>query len=73
MASIIEALEGNYCLEDESLPEEGGCRGNIQAIQKLVIDTVNQKTGEVLSSITLHDLEKEAQEYTDYGQDMYYI
>ena len=73
VASIIEALEGNYCLEDEALPEEGGCRGNIQAIQKLVIDTVNQKTGEVLSSITLHDLEKEAQEYTDYGQDMYYI
>ena len=38
-----------------------------------VIDRVNDSVTEILQSVTLHDLEKEYQEYIDYGQDMYYI
>ena len=37
------------------------------------IDRVNDSVTEILQSVTLHDLEKEYQEYIDYGQDMYYI
>ena len=71
--SIIEALEGDYRIEDEELPKEGKYTGSVNAIQKLVIDRVNDSVTEILQSVTLHDLEKEYQEYIDYGQDMYYI
>ena len=70
---IIEALEGDYRIEDEELPKEGKYTGSVKAIQKLVIDRVNDSVTEILQSVTLHDLEKEYQEYIDYGQDMYYI
>ena len=68
VSSIIEALAGDYRIEDEELPKEGK-----YTIQKLVIDRVNDSVTEILQSVTLHDLEKEYQEYIDYGQDMYYI
>ena len=64
VSSIIEA---------EELPKEGKYTGSVKAIQKLVIDRVNDSVTEILRSVTLHDLEKEYQEYIDYGQDMYYI
>ena len=73
VSSIIEALEGDYRIEDEELPKEGKYTGSVKAIQKLVIDRVNDSVTEILQSVTLHDLEKEYQEYIDYGQDMYYI
>ena len=57
----------------EELPKEGKYTGSVKAIQKLVIDRVNDSVTEILQSVTLHDLEKEYQEYIDYGQDMYYI
>ena len=67
VSSIIEALEGDYRIK------EGKYTGSVKAIQKLVIDRVNDSVTEILQSVTLHDLEKEYQEYIDYGQDMYYI
>ena len=73
VSSIIEALEGDYRIEDEELPKERKYTGSVKAIQKLVIDRVNDSVTEILRSVTLHDLEKEYQEYIDYGQDMYYI
>ena len=73
VSSIIEALEGDYRIEDEELPKEGKYTGSVKAIQKLVIDRVNDSVTEILQSVTLHDLEKEYQEYIDYGQDMYFI
>ena len=52
---------------------KAGIVKSVKAIQKLVIDRVNDSVTEILQSVTLHDLEKEYQEYIDYGQDMYYI
>ena len=37
VSSIIEALEGDYRIEDEELPKEGKYTGSVKAIQKLVI------------------------------------
>ena len=73
VSSIIEALEGDYRLEGEESSEGSRCPGSAKAIQKLVIDQVNDQLEEILNSVTLYDLEKEFQEYTDYGQNMYYI
>ena len=36
VSSIIEALEGDYRIEDEELPKEGKNTGSVKAIQKLV-------------------------------------
>ena len=73
VSSIIEALEGDYRIEDEELPKEGKYTGSVKAIQKLVIDRVNDSVTEILQSVTLHDLEKEYQEYIDFSENMYYI
>ncbi|MCD8084405.1 MAG: Rrf2 family transcriptional regulator [Clostridiales bacterium] len=73
VASIIEALEGEYRLEPEVVPEECRHRGGIMAIQKLLIDRVNRGMEDILNHLTLDDLEKESMEYSDYGENMYYI
>ncbi len=73
VGDIVEALDGDYRLADEEMPEERQYRGSILAVQKLVIDQVNAELESILNQVTLYDLEKEYQEYTDYGDDMYYI
>ena len=56
VSSIIEALEGDYRIEDEELPKEGKYTGSVKAIQKLVIDRVNDSVTEILRSVTLLSL-----------------
>lgn len=73
VSSIIEALEGDYRIDDEEIPKEGNYIGSVNAIQKLVIDKVNESVTEILQSVTLYDLEKEYQEYIDFSENMYYI
>ncbi len=73
VSSIIEALEGDYRIDDEEIPKEGNYIGSVNAIQKLVIDKVNASVTEILTSVTLYDLEKEYQEYIDFSENMYYI
>ena len=73
ISEVIEALEGDYRIEAEDVPEDCDYKAAPEAIQKLVIDKVNYELEKILTGITLHDLEKEYQTYVDYGQDMYYI
>lgn len=73
VASILEALDGSYYLQDENVREDGSSRGIAATIQKLVVDEVNSKLDEILVNLTLADLEKEFQEYNSFGQMMYYI
>jgi Rrf2 family protein len=70
---ILEALEGSYELEDEDISEENDYRGISVAIQKLVIEQVNEKLHEILRGVTLEDLENEYIYYNEISQDMYYI
>lgn len=73
VASILEALDGSYYLQDENVPEDDSSRGIAVTVQKLVVDEVNRKLDEVLVNLTLADMEKEYQEYNSFGQMMYYI
>ena len=73
ISEVIEALEGDYRIEAEDVPEDCDYKAAPEAIQKLVIDKVNYELEKILTGITLYDLEKEYQTYVDYGQDMYYI
>jgi Rrf2 family protein len=75
VASILEALEGSYRLEDEE-PETAGdgiSRGISASIQKLVIDQVNEKMDDLLQNLTLEDLQQAYLEHAAADQDMYYI
>ena len=72
-ASIIEATDGGYHLEDEEIPEDGKTYGILKTLQSEIIDKVNKELDELLMNLTLADLEKEYSAYREYGQNMYYI
>ena len=73
VSEILEALEGDYRFESESISEDSKNVGISITIQQLVIDKVNQELENILTNLTLADLEREYQEYNAYSQDMYYI
>ncbi len=72
-ASIIEATDGGYHLEDEEIPEDGKTYGILKTVQHEIIDKVNDQLDELLMNLTLKDLEQEYSAYREYGQNMYYI
>ena len=61
ISEVIEALEGDYRIEAEDVPEDCDYKAAPEAIQKLVIDKVNYELEKILTGITLYDLEKEYQ------------
>ena len=69
---MVEALEGNYHLEDEDVVAENSYKGISDTIQKLVVDTVNQELDQILSNLTLAQM---SGYYADHyeKQEMYYI
>ncbi len=70
VADIVKALDGSYLVEDELTGEQHDAAS--ETIQKLIIDSINEKTEAVLKSITLADL---AQDCTSRSQQeyMYFI
>jgi len=63
VSSIIEALEGDYRIEDEELPKEGKYTGSVKAIQKLAdkegVSIYNLGTGNGYSVLqVVHAFEK---------------
>ena len=67
VSEIVEVLEGNYFLEDET----GGTEEGRRVIQELIVERVNKSL--ILEGITLQDLAEQFMEYRNYPQDMYYI
>ena len=54
VAGIVKALDGSYLVEDEVTGEQYDAAS--ETIQKLIIDSINEKTEAVLKSMTLADL-----------------
>lgn len=73
VASILEAVDGSFLIEDEEVPEDSHGRATAVTIQELVIDQVNHHLEHILQSITLADLRKNYLDNKEYDQDMYYI
>ena len=73
VASILEALDGTYRIEDEEISENSDSPGIAITIQNIVINKINEKLDEILENLTLADLESNYLEYNDYNQHMYYI
>lgn len=73
VASILEALEGTYKIEDEEVEENSGNPGIAIVIQEQVINKINVQLDEILENLTLADLETNYQDYNEYNQNMYYI
>lgn len=73
VSAVVEALEGPYYLDSESPPEGSGYRGIADAIQTLIIERVNKELDDILTNLTLADLEKYYLDHSHYDQDMYYI
>lgn len=73
VSDILEALEGGYWLESEDTTINTGSRGAVLAIQELVIDQVNERLDDVLTHLTLAELERSCLSHSDMAQDMYYI
>ncbi len=73
VAKILEALEGNYRIEDETALGENDYPGIPETVQALVIDRVNEAMDHILQNLTLADLEQNYLDNKKYGQHMYYI
>lgn len=72
VADILEALEGGYRLEEEESSQLDN-HGISSAIQVLLIDAVNEQLTDLLTKLTLADLESYYTSHREYEQDMYYI
>lgn len=72
LASIIEALEGDYHYEAETFAD-GTCTDIMKAVQETVVDRVNAQMDEVLLHTTLNDLKESYRTVSEDEQDMYYI
>lgn len=73
VADILEALEGDYRMEEEEVSENCKCKGIAASVQKLLIDEANNRLDELLTGLTLADLEKDYVEGRKYNEEMYYI
>ena len=73
VASIIQALEGTYYLDDEETKTEESAAGIAETIQEDIVDRVNHGLDQILQNLTLADLEENFQERQSGGQEMYYI
>ena len=72
VASIVQALEGTYYLDDEEV-KEGSAARIAETIQKDIVEKVNGGLDQILQNLTLADLEEDFQELQSGGQEMYYI
>ena len=70
---IVKALEGSYELEDEEQSEAIECREIPLTIQELIIDPVNRKIHELLTGISLEDLEDDYLYKAESSANMYFI
>ena len=74
VADVIYALDGSYLLEDERRVVSGADEKGIStAIQKLLIEQMNDQTDKLLKQLTLKTLVDSSLEYSQSGQEMYYI
>lgn len=73
VADILEALEGSYQIESEDITVDDSCKGTVFAIQELLIDQVNDRLDDILTHLTLADLEKRRLAYEETERNMYYI
>lgn len=73
VSAVVEALEGPYWLDDETASEGSSYGGIVDAIQTLLIDRVNKELDDILTNLTLADLEEYYLTHNNYDQDMYYI
>ena len=74
VADVIYALDGSYLLEDERSVVSGADEKGIStAIQKLLIEQMNDQTDRLLKQLTLRNLVDSSMEYSQVGHEMYYI
>ena len=70
----ITVADGSYLLEDERSVVSGTDEKGIStAIQKLLIDQMNDQTDRLLKQLTLRNLVDSSMEYSQVGHEMYYI
>ena len=73
VASIIEALEGTYRIEEEINKGEEESSVAESVIQNTIINQVNKQLDKVFLNISLADFENDYLEYNIYAEHMYYI
>ncbi len=73
VAEVVETLEGSYKIDDQKLAEGNRQPEISDIIQRRIVETVNDQLEDILTGITLSDLEKDYQEALSADQDMYYI
>ncbi|MDO5346342.1 MAG: Rrf2 family transcriptional regulator [Lachnospiraceae bacterium] len=73
IAQVIYALDGDYLLDaEEVVPGKNG-ETAAAAIQKEIIEPMNELVDQFLRKLTLKDLADRFEEYNEYAQHMYYI
>lgn len=73
IADIVQALDGDYLLENEEF--RGGERGEAEAfaVQTEIIAPINEQIDGFLNTLTLRKLIECSEQYKGAAQDMYYI
>lgn len=71
--SIIMALEGDYKIGREEIEENAEHKNISVAIETLLWDKINQAMEDILTSVTLADIEKEYVNLCQQENVMYYI
>lgn len=73
VSEILVALEGPYQIEAEADLNEAEENKISLVIQHTIIDKINDQLDGILKNLTLEDLKKSYYEYSQEGQNMYYI
>lgn len=73
IADIIVALDGSYFLEAEKCESGDKGEAEIFAVQTEIIEPINERLDQFLSSLTLKELVKCSENYREASQGMYYI
>ena len=73
VAEIINALDGNYHIENEQVPADEHTAKISHTLQEQVIDKINHSLDSLLQNMTLEDLLNDYYMKTQGSGEMYYI
>ena len=70
---VLQAVEGDYRIEDEETSEECMYKGISNTVQRMVLDEINMQTGNGIHNLTLEDLVEGYTAKDKEADEVYYI
>ena len=73
VAEVLYAVEGDFTISGENMPNDSSLSGISGIVQKNLIDRLNKSIKNITEDITIEELEKEYTKYIYEENVMYYI